>query len=148
MPDGWKSFLQRWFVTTLGVLAAAGMIQGIEARDVLSLLAASFLLGILNAFLRPVLLLLSLPLLFLTFGLFTLVINALLLYLVSSLVKGFYVADFWAALKGALLISVVSIIANMMLGTKVQRRTSEPPRPPPPPNRPQPPGGTGPIIDV
>ena len=88
----------------------------------------------------------ALPLLVLTLGLFTFVINALLLYFVSNLVKGFYVADFWSALKGAIVISIISLIANMMLGKKTRETAGGPPPPP----RPNPPRdmGSGPVIDV
>ena len=144
MSPGAKAFLQRWFVTTLGVLAAAGIVDGVRAEGTVALLAASLLLGILNAFIRPILMIAALPLLVLTLGLFTFVINALLLYFVATLVKGFAVVDFWAALKGAVLISIVSIIANMMLG-----RPSPAPPPAPTDRRPPPPNtGSGPVIDV
>lgn len=144
MSGGTKAFLQRWFVTTLGVLVAAGIIDGIHADGAVPLLTASLVLGILNAILRPILLIAALPLLVLTLGLFTFVINALLLYLVGGLVKGagFYVADFWSAFKGAILISIVSVIANMMLG-KPEKKEIPPDRKPPPPNT-----GSGPVIDV
>jgi putative membrane protein len=136
--------------TTLGVLLAAGIVNGVRADTIVALLAASLLLGILNAFLRPVLMLFALPLLLLTLGLFTFVINALLLYFVAHLVKGFYVADFWAAFKGALVISIVSFFVNSLTGTKEIR--TEPPRTVTPPraSRPKPPPdtGSGPIIDV
>jgi putative membrane protein len=148
MSDGAKAFLQRWFVTTLGVLVATGIVENVRADGMVSLLAASLLLGVLNAFLRPILLIAALPLLIFTFGLFTIVINALLLYFVSHLVKGFYVADFWTAVKGAILVSIVSIFANMMLGKK--RVPVEHRRPPQNNGRPQPPTdtGSGPVIDV
>ena len=60
MPDPWKAFLQRWIITTLGVLLAAGLVDGVRADSVVPLLAASLLLGILNAFIRPVLMLFAL----------------------------------------------------------------------------------------
>jgi putative membrane protein len=91
-----KTFLQRWVVTTLAVLVASNLGLGIEYDTVSGLLVASLLLGIFNAFLRPILMLLSLPLLLVTLGLFTLVINALLLLWVGSLVPAFHVRDFWA----------------------------------------------------
>jgi putative membrane protein len=144
MSESTSSFLQRWFVTTLGVLLAAGVIDGVRADTILSLLAASLLLGILNAFLRPMLMILALPLLVLTLGLFTFVINALLLYLVGNLVKGFHVYSFWAALKASVLISVVSLIASSAFGKR-----ELPPRSPPPPRAGPPPDiGSGPVIDV
>jgi putative membrane protein len=143
MSGGWKSFFERWLTTTVGVLLAAGIVNGVRADTIVALLAASLLLGILNAFLRPILMLVALPLLVVTLGLFTFVINALLLYLVGNLVKGFHVADFWAAFKASLLISFVSLIANIVFGKKevpASRRT----------DRREPPSdtGSGPVIDV
>lgn len=149
MSPGTKSFFQRWIVTTLGVLAAATIVDGIEAESMVWLLGASLILGILNAILRPFLMLLALPLLLLTLGLFTFVINAMLLYLVGSILgDGFLVADFWSAFKGGLVISIVSIIANLMIGKEkppvhVHTTTSVPP-----PSRNKTDTGTGPIIDV
>src|SRR5688500_17567191 len=139
-----KAFLERWFITTLGVLAASSIVDGVHADSWRSLLAASLLLGILNAILRPILLIATLPLLILTLGLFTFVINAVLLYFVGNLVKGFSVAGFWPALKGAVLISIISVLANMMLGKK---RVEAPPRQRSKPVKPDHSGG-GPVIDV
>ena len=102
----------------MGVLAAAYLVRGINYDSWTSLLFASLLLGVFNAVLRPVLLLLSLPLLLLTLGLFTLVINALLLYFVGSLVEGFHVARFSSAFWGALIISLVSLVLNPILGVR------------------------------
>ena len=144
MPSNLKPFLQRWAITTVSVLVAANVIKGIHYDTVAGLLVASLLLGILNAFLRPVMLLLALPLLILTLGLFTLVINAMLLYLVGSLVKPFHVDSFSAAFWGSLVISVVSLVVNLLLGTnqiKVEtRRQNRPPKGGD--------GGDGPVIDV
>ena len=102
MPPALKSFLQRWLITTLAVLAAAHIVRGIDYDDVAGLFIASLLLGALNAFVRPVMMALALPLLILTLGLFTLVINGVLLYFVGSLVKSFHVASFGAAFWGGL----------------------------------------------
>src|SRR5262245_55641179 len=144
MSGSAKSFFQRWLVTTLGVLLAAGVIDGVRAESIVALLAASLLLGILNAFLRPFLLIVALPLLVVTLGLFVFVINALLLYLVGNLVKGFHVDGFWPALKASVLISLVSVIANMVFGKKeVRVRTAPVSRPHTPPDT-----GNGPVIDV
>lgn len=140
-----KAFLQRWVVTTVGVLVAANMVRGIRYDTFLGLLLASLLLGILNAFVRPVMIILALPLLIFTLGLFILVINAVLLYLVGGVLTTFHVDSFGAALVGALIVSVVSMIANWLLGSKETqvrvRRPGSPPRRPPG-------GGDGPIIDV
>ena len=140
-----KWFLQRWLVTTIGVLIASELVSGIHYKTYGGLLVASLLLGILNAFLRPVMLILSLPLLIATLGLFTFVINALLLRLVGGMVDSFDVEGFWPALFGGIIISIVSFVANGLIGKKEKRpAASEPPRRPPPP----PSTGSGPIIDV
>ena len=143
---GIKSFLQRWAVNTLGVLVAANVVSGIHYESYLGLFLASLLLGILNAFVRPIMIVLALPLLIVTLGFFILVINALLLYFVGSLLKPFHVDTFGAAFIGALIVSIVSMVVNWLLGTnetriRVTRRGN---RPPPPDGG----GGSGPIIDV
>jgi len=145
MPFAYTSFFRRWIITTIGVLVAAGVISGIRADSVISLLCASLILGVLNAVLRPFLTIISLPLVVLTFGVFYLVINAVLLYFVGDLVAGFFVADFWAAFKGGIVISIVSLFANVFAGSKkvVVQRRAEPPRPPTKTDT-----GSGPIIDV
>jgi putative membrane protein len=134
-------------LTTAGVLAAARLVDGIQTTSWPALLGASFLLGLLNALIRPVLLFLALPLLIVTLGLFTLVINAVLLMFVSSIVSGFHVADFFTAVKGSILISIVSILGNMVLGGSRQIAAGEKPPSPPPRNEP-PNTGSGPVIDV
>jgi putative membrane protein len=145
-----KSFLQRWLVNTLGVLVAANVVNGIRYDTVLGLVMASLLLGILNAFVRPIMIVLALPLLLFTLGLFILVINALLLYFVGGLLRSFHVDSFTAAFLGALLISLVSLVCNAFLGTggaRVQVTTGRQSRrrvgPPGPPT-----DGPGPVIDV
>ena len=103
-------------VTPVAVIVAANTVRGIRYDSFAGVLVASFLLGFLNAFLRPVLMLLSLPLLVFSLGLFTLFINAALFYLVGQIVKSFHVATFWSAFWGALIVSFVSLVANFMLG--------------------------------
>ncbi|MBX3732069.1 MAG: phage holin family protein [Verrucomicrobiae bacterium] len=110
------SFLKRWVVTTLAVLVAAQVVGGIRYDSTATVLVASLLLGFLNAFVRPLLLLLSLPLLVVSLGLFIVVINALLLLLVAELVKGFVVNGFWSAVWGSLVISAVSMLTNALMG--------------------------------
>jgi putative membrane protein len=146
-----RSFLQRWFVTAAGVLVASQIVPGIQAASFPGLLAASLVLGILNAFLRPIMMILSLPLLLLTLGLFTLVINAILLLIVGKLVATFHVAGFWSAFLGGVVISIVSMVANGMIGRPEKKADGSEPRSPsaaPPPQRRSPPPGNGPVIDV
>ena len=103
-----QHFVLRWFVTTFAVFVASPIV-GINYGDRIGcLLAASLLLGIVNAFIRPVLLLLSLPLILVTLGVFILIINALLLKLVGEIVPCFQVPGFWRAFWGAIIISIVS----------------------------------------
>ena len=144
VTGGMKQFLQRWAINTLAVLAAVYIVSGkIHYGKPLDLLVASLLLGILNAFLRPLLMLLALPLLIFTLGLFTLVINGLLLYSVSLLLRPhFYVDDFWGAFWGALVISIVAMLLNMLTGTSRSRIRFEHRRRPPGS------GGTGTVIDI
>ena len=125
-------FLGNWAINTLAVAMAAIILRNhIHCEKPTDLIVASLLLGILNAFVRPILMLLALPLLIFTLGLFTLVINALLLYFVGVLMgPHFQVDSFGFAFLGALIISIVSIALNVMTGgarVTVQRR-----RPPPP----------------
>jgi len=107
-----RSFLIRWLVTTLAVFLTAHVIPGISYDSAGALVCASLLLGIVNALLRPVLLLLSLPLIVVTLGFFILVVNALMLKLVGGLVSGFHVGGFWSALFGSLVIGFVSWILS------------------------------------
>ena len=142
MPSRTIQFLQRWLITTVGVLIAANVIGGIHYDSTSALLVASLLLGLLNAFVRPVLVLISISVVLLTFGLGLLLINALLLWGVGGMVKGFHVDGFWSAFWGAMVISLVSFLGGMFLG---QRPGSAPPGGPGPRG---PKGGGGPVIDV
>lgn len=143
----WKPFLQRWLVTTVGVLIAAHLVGGIRYDTFPGLLVASLLLGVLNAVVRPLLLVLSLPLLVFSLGLFVLFINAGLLYVVGGLVTSFHVDSFGAAFWGGLIISLVGLAASVFLGIPERPRLFPTP-PPRPPTRPDPPAGSGPVIDV
>ncbi len=108
-----KPFLVRWLTTTVAVLVASTLIPGIEVTGgMVALIGASLFLGIVNALVRPILLLLSIPLILLTMGLFLLVLNALLLWMVGSIVPGFSVAGFWSAFFGAIVISLTSWIMS------------------------------------
>ena len=93
--------LVRWLVLALGVLLATKLVHGIHCTDVSTLIVVVLLLSLFNAILKPILLLFTLPFIILTMGLGVVLINALLFFWAGSLVEGFYVADFWAALWGA-----------------------------------------------
>lgn len=103
-------FFIRWFVTAVAVFVAAWIVPGIDYSNFTGLAFASLLLGIINAMVRPILLILCLPLILVTMGLFILVLNALLLWFVSGILPGssFTVSGFWAAFWGGLVISIVS----------------------------------------
>lgn len=103
-------FFIRWFVTAVAVFVAAWIVPGIDYSNFTGLAFASLLLGVINAMVRPVLLILCLPLILVTMGLFILVVNALLLWFVSGILPGssFTVSGFWAAFWGGVVISIVS----------------------------------------
>ena len=107
-----RHFVFRWAITTIAVMVASSIIHGIRYDSVAALIGAALLLGILNAFLRPVLLILSAPLILLTLGIFILIVNGLMLLLVPSLVIGFHVDTFGSAFWGAIVISIVSWILS------------------------------------
>jgi putative membrane protein len=127
-----KGLLIRFVVTGTAVLLTAEIIPGIEVEGPSAGIAAVILLALLNALVRPVLYLLSLPFIILTLGLFMVIINAFLLQLVSFLVKGFLVEGFWPAFWGAVLISVVSSLLNLFISgegrVEIVIHRSKPPR--------------------
>jgi len=106
------AFVIRWAVTTAAVFVAEKLLPGISCGSLTALLGASLLLGIINAFVRPILLLLSLPFIIVTMGFFILVLNALLLMFVGWLVPDFRVDGFWSAFFGAMIIGIVSWVLS------------------------------------
>jgi putative membrane protein len=107
-PVTMRHFVFRWMITTVAVMVAPAFISGIRYDSIGSLVGAALLLGILNAFVRPVLLILSAPLILVTLGFFILVINGLMLYWVPGMVIGFHVDGFGSAFWGAILIGIIS----------------------------------------
>ena len=146
-PENFCAFCKAGLINTLAVSVAAIILHShIHCENPADLIIASLLLGILNAFVRPILMLLALPLLIFTLGLFTLVINALLLYFVGVLMGPYFQVDsFGFAFLGALIISIVSIALNILTGTGGTRVTIH--RRPRPPKNPHD-DGNGPVIDV
>src|SRR5512134_3006413 len=95
-------FLLRVLVNILAIVLAAAVVPGIRLDGVLSAVAAGLLLGLVNAVVRPILVILTLPITLVTLGLFLLVLNGLCLWLVAAVVRGFHVEGFWSAVLGAL----------------------------------------------
>lgn len=111
-------FVLRVLINAAAIYLAATIVPGMEVRDVLTALGAGLVLGLINAVVRPVLVLLTLPATILTLGLFLFVLNGLCLWLTAQLVKGFEVQGFWSAVLGALLISVVSWILTAFVSDR------------------------------
>ena len=109
-------FLLRWSINLLALVVAAKFIDGIIIRSIGMGILAAGILGVVNAVIRPVVLLLTLPINLVTLGLFTLVINAFMLEFVAYLVPGFVIETFRAAFWGALIISLVSWLLNIFVG--------------------------------
>ncbi len=108
-------FLLHWAITAFSLWVASHIFRGLRFDGSGALVVAALLLGLANAIVKPLLIFLTLPLTLLTFGLFLLVINALMILLVAALVKGFRVSGFWTALFASIFISLLS----MLIGTLV-----------------------------
>jgi len=113
-----KGLLLRWLILTAAVLVASYAITGIQVAGFFSAFFTAALLGILNAFFRPILIILTLPINILTLGLFTFVINALMLLMASGVISGFEVHGFWSAFFGSLVISIVSWLLSSFVNEK------------------------------
>ena len=109
-------FLARLMVVALALWLAAAWVPGIEIRGVWTLLGAALLLGLVNAIVRPLLVLLTLPFTLITLGLFLLVINAAMLGLVAWAFDDFSIAGFWPALFGSIVVSLVGWLASAFIG--------------------------------
>ena len=111
-----RGFLLRSILTMLAVLATAHLVPGISVDGWMPALGAAIVLGLLNAVLRPLLVVLTCPFIILSFGLFIFVVNAVLLALTAALIPGFHVAGFWSAVLGSILISIISGLLNVLVG--------------------------------
>ena len=107
--------LIKWVVNSTALLVVAHLVSGVTLENWMSVFIAALVLGLLNAFLRPVLIFMTLPVTVLTLGLFTLFINAFLFYMAAHLVRGFHVAGFWQAFIAAFVFSIVSFLLNLVL---------------------------------
>jgi putative membrane protein len=127
-----RGILIRWLVVTLSIMFASYLIDGIRVQSFFSAFFAAVTLGILNAFFRPILIVMTLPINILTLGLFTFVINALMLKMASGVITGFEVQGFWAAIWGSLVISGVSWLLSSFVSEQgrietidLKRRTGD-----------------------
>lgn len=109
-------FIVRLVFVVLGLWLASAIVPGMEFDDTGTMILAAVLLGIVNAFVRPIIIILTLPFTVLTLGFFLLIINAAMLGLVASLLDGFMLADFLAAFLGSIIVSIVSWWASWSIG--------------------------------
>lgn len=113
--DRMKLLILRWAANALGLMLTASIVKGISVANFSAAVVAALVLGLVNAILRPIILFLTLPLNILTLGLLTLAINGLMLWITAQVVRGFEVHGFLAAVLGALLLSLFSIVINALL---------------------------------
>jgi putative membrane protein len=108
----------KWALNSFALFFVMKLIPGIQIDRFQNLLLATLVIGLLNVFLKPIIVLLTLPVTVMTLGLFTFVINGVIFYLAAQLVPGFHVAGFGSAFIAALLFSIFSFVLNMLFGTK------------------------------
>lgn len=108
-------FLVIWLITAFGLWVATLLVPGVKAKSTGGLLLAALVLGLVNAFIRPLLWLLTLPLTVLTFGLFALVVNAFTIWLTAAMVSNFEVRDFASALLAALIMALLGVLGFTLL---------------------------------
>jgi len=113
-----KHFLAKWLINSLAIFIVAHIVKGIEVSSTPIVLVIALVLGIINAFLRPLIILITLPINILTLGLFTLFINGALFYLVSTIVKGFVITGFGPAFWGYILFSIISFLLSLLIVEK------------------------------
>ena len=111
-----RGIVLRTLIIMLGLALASAIIPGVDISGTGSLIIAALLLGFVNAIVRPIAFLLTLPLTIVTMGLFLFVLNAAMFGLVASMLGKFYVAGFWSALFGAVIVSITSTVASWYIG--------------------------------
>ena len=126
MPRGLARVLIHWAVTSISLWVASEIFDGIHFASGSALLVSALVLGLANALVRPILIILTLPLTILTLGLFLLVVNALVLLLVSSLVTGFTVSGFGTAFVASIFVAVTSFLINAVLNAAMRDEHSGP----------------------
>ncbi len=118
--------ITRWLVITVAILLASQFVPGIEVDKLSTAVVAACVLGLVNIFIKPIVVVLTLPLSILTLGVFYFVINAFMLKLAAYLVSGFEVQSFFSAFFGSLIISIVSWLANSFISTHKIVKTDDP----------------------
>ena len=113
-----RGFLIRGLMTALGLWVASALLAGVHSTGFLSILGAGLLLGVVNAVVRPVLVILTLPITIVTLGLFLLVVNAAMVGLVAKMMGGFAVDNFWWAMLTAVIVAIVSWSGNAFIGPR------------------------------
>ena len=116
MLDNLAPFLIHWAITALSLWIASHIFKGLTFESTGALVISALLLGLANAVVKPLLIVLTLPLTLVTFGLFLLVINALMILLVAALVRGFRVSGFWTAFFASIFVSLLSLVIGALLG--------------------------------
>jgi len=111
-----RGFLVRMLITALGLWLASALVPGVTITGTFTLLVAALLLGFVNALIRPLLILLTLPITILTLGLFLFVVNAAMFGLVAALLDAFTVTGFFAALLGSIIVSLTATLASWFIG--------------------------------
>lgn len=111
-----KGFLVRLLITALGLWVADQLLPGIVITGTGSLIVSALLLGVVNAVIRPIILILTLPLTILTLGLFVLIVNGISLGIAAWLVPGFHIAGLWAATLGAIIVGLTSWVSSAFIG--------------------------------
>ena len=111
-----QGIVLRTLITMLGLFLASVLVPGVQIAGAWSFIFAAILLGLVNAFVRPIAFILTLPITIVTLGLFLLVLNAAMFGLVAALLDNFVVSWFWAALFGALIVSITSTVASWYIG--------------------------------
>jgi len=110
-------FLVRWGISSLSIFIVAHIVKGIEVSNSVTVLVVALVLGIINAFLRPLIILVTLPINIITLGIFTFFINGALFLLVSKIVKGFLITGFWPAFWGYILFSIISFLLSLLVAS-------------------------------
>lgn len=110
-------FLVRWGINTISLILTGYLVRGVKIESFRAALMAALFLGLVNAFVRPVIIFLTLPINIVTLGLFTFVINGFLLSFVAWAIPGFSVVNFWWAILGAIILSIISVCLSIVIGT-------------------------------